>query len=223
VPYRHLPIIPDQVYHIYNRSIARQPIFLIQRDYQRLINLIHYYSFLSPPLRFSHFNRLDSNLRQSMYNTLIRQPKRVSIYAFCLMPNHFHFLVSTTYEKGISQFLSDIQNSYAKYFNTRHERSGALFQSMFKAVRIETDEQFLHVARYIHLNPFTSYVVKSFADLETWSWSSLFDYIKSDERGIIDRERLMDSFKTVEKFKKFIFDQADYQRNLDDIKHLLLE
>src|SRR3989344_551564 len=196
MPYRNSPLVVDQIYHIYNRSVARKPIYLDKRDYERALSLIHYYSFNEPPLRYSHFRRLPEDQQTFHLKYMKKQPRRVAIYAFCLMPNHFHFLLSTTLVKGITRFISDFQNSYAKYFNTRNDRSGALFQSMFRARHIETDEQFLHVARYIHLNPYTSYVVKKLTDLKDYLWNSFYDYIRGQERDIVHKDRLMGMFRS---------------------------
>lgn len=137
------------------------------------------------------------------------------------MPNHVHFLLKESSSNGISCFMRNFQNSYAKYFNTKTKRSGSLFQSMFKAVRIESDEQLLHVCRYIHLNPLTSYLIKEFDQLETYPWSSFRHYVNGDD--IIEKKMIMQSFKTIEDFKKFTANQIDYQRKLDSIKHLTLD
>lgn len=139
------------------------------------------------------------------------------------MPNHFHFLIKQEQEDGVANFLRNFQNSYAKYFNTKTERSGALFQSMFKAVRIESDEQLIHVARYIHLNPSTSYIVKGVQELEGYPWNSFAEYLSKHPPKIINKEKVLGFFKSLDEFKKFTFDQGDYQRQLESMKHLSLE
>lgn len=147
----------------------------------------------------------------------------VSILGFCLMPNHFHFLLQQKETNGIPRFISNVQNSYAKYLNTKTKRTGSLFQAMFKAVRLETDEQLLHVLRYIHLNPLTSYVIKSFADLEEYPWSSYYDYTGKHQRSFVTADQVLVSFKSKNSFRTFTFDQLEYQRKLDQINHLLLD
>ena len=138
------------------------------------------------------------------------------------MPNHFHFLLQQLVDGGISKLLSNFQNSYTRYFNTRHRRDGALFLDQFKAVRIETDEQLIHVNRYIHLNPYTSYVVKTLKDLEEYEWSSLSEYNK-ESKDFVKLDPILKFFRNVEKYRKFVFDQADYQRTLKSIEHLTFE
>lgn len=224
MPYRHTPIITGEIYHVFNRSVARQTIFLHTRDYQRGLDLLDYYRFHKPRLRFSHYNRLPLEQKQNFWNELtIQGRKQIEFFTFCLMPNHVHFLAKELGNGGIANFMRNFQNSYAKYFNVKHDRSGSLFQSMFKAVRIESEEQLLHVARYIDLNPLTSYVIKDAEALGTYRWSSFGEYLKEGKSEIVDKDFLLNFFQSVEKFKQFTLDQVDYQRKLDEIKHLTLE
>ena len=148
--------------------------------------------------------------------------KLVEILCFCLMPNHFHFLLKQLKDNGISIFISKFANSYAKYFNTKHERVGPLFQGRFKAVHIENDEQLVHVSRYIHLNPVVSSLIEE-AALKDYVWSSYPEYLKLINSQITDKELVMSFFKTEDKYKQFVLNQADYGKNLEQIKHLTLE
>lgn len=139
------------------------------------------------------------------------------------MPNHFHFEIEQKKDNGISQFFSNFTNSYTKYLNTRTERSGSLFEGTFKAVRVETDEQLIHLSRYIHLNPVTSFVVKK-EGLENYPWSSLPEYLGQDkENPICNKHKILDMFHSVEEYRKFLFDQISYAQELDEIKHLIFE
>lgn len=222
--YRRQPIIPQQIYHVFNRGIASEPIFLTTRDYSRFLETIDFYRFSSPPLRFSFFNRLSLTKRDSFLRNLKENgQKLISIYAFCLMPNHFHFLVKELVDEGIKRFISNLQNSYAKYFNTKGKRQGSLFQEMFKAVLIETDEQFIHVARYTHLNPYSSFLTRTISQLENYQWSSLSDYLGKVHFEFLDKDFLNGFYRSLEKFRSFTFDQKDYQRRLQEIKHLIFE
>lgn len=224
MPYRNTIIIPGEIYHVFNRSIARQPLFGGLRDYQRALSVIEFYSYKEPGLRFSFYNRLPLEQRNSFLLTLKkRHEKLLHIHAFCLMPNHVHFLLEGIESKGVTRFMSQFQNSYAKYLNTKSQRNGALFQSMFKAVRIETDEQFIHVARYIHLNPLTSYVIQEEGLLEGYPWSSYMDYVGKRTVDIVYTKRLTSMFPSVGALKEFTLDQVDYQRKLEEIKHLTFE
>jgi putative transposase len=222
--YRRQPIVPGQIYHIFNRSIAGEPIFLDVKDYSRFLKTTDFYRFSSPPLRFSFFDRLPIIERDNFLKNLKeRGQKLVSIYAFCLMPNHFHFLTKELVDEGIKRFVSNLQNSYAKYFNTKRKRQGSLFQEMFKAVLIETEEQFLHVARYIHLNPYSSFLVRTISQLENYQWSSFGDYLGKTHFEFLDKDFLNGFYSSSESLRSFTLDQKDYQRRLEKIKHLVCE
>lgn len=137
------------------------------------------------------------------------------------MPNHFHFLLKQLTDKGISKFMAKITNAFSHYFNTRHDRTGHLFQGNFGAVRIEDDEQFMHVSRYIHLNPVTSYLI-AIESLVSYEYSSYPDYL-SKPSGFTNTKDILSYFKNPQGYRKFVEDQADYARKLDNIKHLALE
>ena len=175
-------------------------------------------------MRFSHFKRLSADDRKSSLNSLYKKGDHiVEIYAFAFMPNHYHFLIKQIEDKGISNFLRIIQNGYAKYLNTKEKRSGSVFQQMFKVVRIEQDAQLLHVARYIHLNPLTSYVLKDEKDLEKYPWNSFADYLSANPRVFVNTKLLGKLHSSKNKFKAFTLSQLNYQRNLEKIKHLLFD
>lgn len=219
---RRVPIVAGEVYHVFNRSVGSQQIFFTDRDYQRCIEVIKFYRFENPSLRFSFYNRLPKDQREQFMSELEETGKHlVEIICFCLMPNHVHFLLKNLKDNGISKFMANLQNSYAKYLNTKTNRTGTLFQQNFKAVRVESDEQLIHVCRYIHLNPVTAYLIK-IEDLENYRWSSYPDYIQNSS-SFIQKDLVLDQFKSVESFKKFVHDQVDYQRKLGRIKHLTLE
>lgn len=224
MPYRITPFVLGEIYHIFNRSIASQPIFKNQKDYQRITDVINYYRFKKLPLRYSYYNRLPKEQKnQFSQDYLINNKPMLNIVAYCIMPNHFHFLLQPFVINAISDFMRNMQNSYSKYYNTKYERTGSLFQFMFKAVRIETDEQLIHVCRYIHLNPITAYLIE-IDKLERYPWSSFKNYLSSNEDySFVNPSIVLDQFKSRGVYKRFVFDQVDYQRELDKIKHLILE
>ena len=222
MPYRKIPLRGGEIYHVFNRSIAKQPIFLTKRDFQRSVNVINFYRFKKPKLRFSFFNRLQKGEKESFLEDLLTNgEKLLEILAYCIMPNHVHFLLQPVGDQSTSDFMRNFQHSYSKYFNTKTQRTGSLFQSMFKAIRIESDEQLLHVSRYIHLNPATSYLVKIESLLE-YPWSSFQDYLRENS-SMVTRDKILDYFRSREDYKRFVLDQANYQRELEKIKHLTLE
>lgn len=221
---RKTPLVVNEIYHVFNRSVARQPIFLSNFDYQRALDVLTFYSYFDPPLRFSHCKRLSEPQKTAFMESLRKKgEKQIELLAFCLMPNHIHFLIKEIREKGISTFMSNFQNSYAKYLNLKTQRNGALFQTAFKAVRIETDEQLIHITRYIHLNPLTSYILKDIEGLINYPWSSFPIYLGKHPLDILSKNQVLGLFSSIDQFISFTKDQVEYQRELDKIKHLALE
>jgi putative transposase len=92
---------------------------------------------------------------------------------------------------------------------------------VFKAVRIETEEQLIHLSRYIHINPAVSFVVDE-KELARYHFSSLPEYIKG-ESSLLDLKPVLNHFKTPQDYRKFVFDQIAYGKELEKVKHLLLE
>ena len=93
-----------------------------------------------------------------------------AIYAWSLLPNHFHLLLRTGREP-ISRVMRRVLTGYAGAFNRRHQRTGHLFQNRFKSVLVEEEPYFLQLVRYIHLNPLRAGVVQQVGDLDNWPWS----------------------------------------------------
>ncbi|MEK7127413.1 MAG: transposase [Patescibacteria group bacterium] len=224
MPYRKTPLISEEIYHLCNRSVAKVPVFQNKYDYLRAMELIDFYRFINTQIRFSHYNRLDFKKKSDFIYTLYSNKTLVDIYAFCLMPNHFHLLVKQNVDGGVAKFMRIFQNSYAKYLNIKTKRAGAVWQSMFKAVRIESQEQLLHVFRYINLNPVTSYIIKDFKDLINYRWCSYSDYLLNKPLNpFLDTKTINSYFKTTDKLISFLENQVNYQRTLNQIKHLMLE
>lgn len=218
---RRVILATNEIYHIYNRSIAKELIFKSLKDLKRALEVFEFYRF-HQEIRFSKFKELPKETKENYLLDLEKKKPIVEIYAFALMPNHFHFLLKQTQEKGIVQFISNFQNSFAKYFNLKNDRNGALFQNAFKGVYIEKDEQFKHVSRYIHLNPVTSYIIE-FKDLSLYPWTSFRNYVSSGGSEVVNTDFILKMFSKKNSYIKFVADQVDYQRDLAKIRDLILE
>ncbi len=213
----------EEIYHVFNRGIAAQPTFSDKRDYMRALETLFFYQNENPPVRYAKFLTLSRQQRSEILDKMAeRKHLLVEIIAYCLMPNHFHLMLKQQADNGISKFMANFSNSYTRYFNTKYKRYGPLYQGKFKAIRVETDEQLFHLSRYIHLNPYSSYVVKTIEDLENYPFSSFPEYLGKAVNNYCAKEIILDNFKK-SSYQKFVFDQADYQRGLEEIKHLTLE
>lgn len=191
----------------------RKCLFIIAyADLNRFIKTMLYYELEGPKPRFSFFNPSKTIMNGNK--------KIIDIICYCLMPNHFHFLLKQIRDGGITEFASKLSNSYTKYFNTKQKRVGPLLQGEFKAVHIETNDQLIHLSRYIHLNPLVSYMVK---DLERYLWSSYLEYIGLTNSSICSKEIILNQFKSPQEYKQFVLDQEDYAKQLEAIKHQLID
>lgn len=223
MPARYSPLVENYYYHVFNRGVNKRYIFKSKYEYHRFILLLKYYNFVDYPIKFSKFTKLSTDQRQEIWTRLNKDKGHTDILSYCSMPNHFHLLLKQNDENGISKLLSNLQNSYVRYFNIKNERIGPLFQGPFKAVRIDSEEQLLHVSRYIHLNPYSSGIVKTTDKLLKYEWSSLPEYFSQVKFPLCKKDDILSSFKTDDSYKNFVLDNADYQKELENIKHLTFD
>lgn len=213
MPYRTVPFVDLGFYHIYNRGVEKRSIFSNDRDYQRFLQTLFYYQFSDLKFRFSR--------RNSPFNKNFQShPKSVEVICYCLMPNHFHLLVRQLKEGGVHKFMQKTLNSYTKYFNTKYGRVGPLLQGAFRAIPVETDLQLMHVSRYIHLNPYASELTE---ELKDFPYSSYRDFIEAECNSLCYKQPVMDFFKDAKDYEEFVVGRADFARELEAMKHLLME
>lgn len=209
---RAIPFVNGEFYHVFNRGVAKMQIFNNFHDYNRFYKTFLYYLIQGPKPKFSIFSPETV--------TLNKDNKIVDIICYCLMPNHFHFLLKQRLEGGITEFMSKLSNSYTKYYNVRNTRIGPLLQGDFKAVHVEANNQLLHLSRYIHLNPVVNYVTK---DLDSYIWSSYDEYVNDNKNNVCSKEIILDQFNSLGAYRKFVLDQEEYARELETIKHQLID
>ncbi len=204
----------EETYHVYNRSERGLKIFDSSRECELFLDTIQYYLQQKPPIKFSTYRKNP----EKFY--FVIQPKLVTIINYVLMPTHFHFTLRQQQDAGIQKFIQRISNSFAHYFNISHDGRGGVFERNFKAVRVESDYQLIHLSRYVHLNPVTSYLVENPQD---YKYSSYRTYIGQENQAMIDSSEVLSHFTSIEQYKKFVMNQKNYQRELKKIKDLLLE
>lgn len=219
---RKVVLANDEIYHVFNRGVEKRPIFVNKRDYDRALQTLDFYRHSGISSSLSEVLNLENDKRDLFLAQLKTKGKKlVEILSFCLMPNHFHLLLKQLQEDGIKIFLSNFSNSYTKYFNIKNDRVGPLLQGIFKAVRMEDDNQLIHVCRYININPAVSLVIKE-EELIDYPYASLSEYLRKKE-GFCNKEEILSYFSSVKKFEDFIFDQIEYGKKLESIKHLIFE
>lgn len=225
MPIRKNPLVNGYVYHVFNRGIDGRKTYIDKKSWQRMELCLWYYRFSNPRYKLSKYLEFHAESQFRLIQELNEDTVKVDVLAYCLMGNHFHLLVRQAENGGISSYCGLVQNSYTRYFNTRSVRVGALFLNQFKAVRVRTDEQLMHVSRYIHLNPFTAGVVRNFDELTRYTWSSLGVYLglRPDVRMWIAKQEVLGMFADVGDYKLFLKERADYQRELAILGKLIMD
>ena len=221
--HRKEPLAKGEIYHIYNRSIAKFKIFDHENEYHRMVDTLTYYLPSRVPVSFSRHSELKGSglLENSRQTKTLHPPPSalVTLIAFCLMPTHFHILLRQDMDDGISIYIARVLNSYTKFFNRLHHRKGPLWEGRFENRHVTNDEYFLHLSRYIHLNPVTARLVDK---AEDWPASSYREYISASPEPPQCTFRPFINLSP-EMYKAFTEDRRDYQRQLATIKHLLID
>lgn len=210
-----------EIYHIFNRTINNEGAFVGNREFNRLMDLVNFYRY-SQEMKLSRFNVLNSPDKDKYLLTLKSIVPLTEIYSFSFMPNHYRFLLRQLTDGGIKGFVSNFQNGFAKYYNLKNNRDGGLFKSTFRSKRIVTEEVAIHISRYIHLNPVTSYLI-GINKIGEYVRTSFPYYLKSQSNHFINTEFITKLAGSSKKYEKFVYDQANYQRTLHKIKDQLLE
>jgi len=199
----------DEYYHVYNRGTDKRTIFLDPHDYKRLIELLFLCNSTAPVNVRDIYRDYDSVFSYD------RSEQLVAIGAYCLMPNHFHILLTPVVEGGVTKFMNKLGTSYSMYFNRKYQRTGALFQGRFKGQHASEDNYLKYLYAYIHLNPVKlvnsdwkengiSNPEKVFDYLRTYSYSSMFDYLGMPRResAVLNTTKFPDYFKTASQHQK---------------------
>ena len=147
---RNITFAPSEFYHLYNRGVDKRIIFANTSCYKRFTTLL-YLANGTEAVRLNNQDKINRSLND--FDDGSRGESLVDIIAYCLMPNHFHILVREKSDSGISKFMHKLSTGYTMYFNKRYDRSGALFQSKFKATHANRDNYLKYLLAYIHLNP----------------------------------------------------------------------
>ena len=199
----------DGIYHLYNRGTDKRSIFSSKSDHERFLALL----YLCNNTEVVHISNHRGRTLMD-WLALPRAETLVDIGAYCLMPNHFHLLVREKGEGDISHFMQKLMTGYTMYFNTRHERSGALMQGKFKSSYVDTDRYLKYLFSYIHLNPVKlidpkwketgiANRMKAQTHLENFRYSSYPDYCGANrpEGVIINKQAMLEYVELPTDFK----------------------
>jgi putative transposase len=224
---RKIEFVTSEFYHIYNRGVEGRDIFLDEQDYKRFVTSMREFNQIEPiGSLYENSQAIKHNLR-GVPDAKGTDNQLIHIIAYCLNPNHLHFILEQIADDGISKFMGKLCGGYAWYFNNRYRRKGVLFQGRFKAKHIDTNEYLLHVSAYVNLNN----RVHQLGVPDAKSFSSWDEYLKEDDKNITricERDIVLSQFRDKNDYELFaesslgsMLDHKEQQR--DDLKALLLE
>ncbi len=201
-----VPLISEEIYHVYNRGTDKRKIFSNNKDYERFLALL----YLSNGTSAVHISNHQGSTLMDLLG-LEKGNRLVDIGAYCLMPNHFHLLLRQRSENGISKFMQKLTTGYTMYFNTRYERNGTLFQGKFKSSHVAEDRYLKYLISYIHLNP---------KNYNVHQYSSYLDFMdqKRPECKILNKECLPLYFTSPGDFAAELKDWASYRNEFIKVR-----
>ncbi len=173
-------------YHIYNRGVGRNLIFFNADNYEHCLRLVKRY--------------------QHKYG--------VAVIAYCLMPNHYHFLLRQESDEPLSKFINVLFNAYVQAVNRQQRRKGTLFEGRFRHVHIDREEYLIHLCRYIHMNPVKAALVTR---PEEWLYSNYLEWIDRRAGTLIDNAFVRARFQTAEAYQQFVVDYRADMRSREKI------
>ncbi len=192
---RKLSFIEGEYYHIYNRGVDKRDIFIDTNDVKRFVESMR------------EFNKTEAvvslaNLRKSKIESkaLSGEPL-VSIVAYCLNPNHFHFILKQSVEGGISKFMQKLQGGYTYYFNVKNSRTGSLFQGTFKSHLVTNEDYFRKIIVYVNNNYQIHNITKDKINLV---FASDYEY-KNNNFNLVSRKEskeILEIFNGIKGFEK---------------------
>lgn len=184
MPQKRPEYLPGHYYHFYNRGAHKVSIFREPDNYLFVLQKMRKY--------VAEF--------------------KLTMIAYCLMPNHYHFLTRQDAKHAAGLLPQRVFNSYSKAYNKRYGHSGTLFEDNYKVKPIQTSSYLLHLCRYIHGNPVKDGLVDNPAD---WPYSNYLDWIGERNGALIDRDFIQSQFGNAQEYKKFLF-QYLQSRDLPD-------
>ena len=177
------------VYHILFRGVNQQNIFEEEADFEKL--------------------------KATIVN--VKQEMGFEIYAYCFMSNHVHIVLKEKNVGDISLIMKRILTKYARWYNIKYGRSGALIANRYKSVPVEVDEYFLQLIRYVHQNPIKASIVD---ELGAYPYSSYVEYVNDADLTdtaflfeMISKNEFIDYHKAVDNFE---FKVTDSKKKTDE-------
>jgi len=227
-----------EYYHIYNRGVDKRIIFLDDEDFWKFFDCLRdlnnetYYEERLDALGLSvHSCKERTSFQFRELGSFIHgQEKLVDVISYSLNPNHFHLIVKQLKDKGVSNFMHRVGTSYTNYFNKKYERSGVLFQGVFKKIHIDNEKYLLWLLGYINGN----IEIHGLSKTEDYNWSSYRAIYKACKEGtslhplsnlsvLSGLDIVLSQFFNVDEFEEFVKMVISESRTNKSMKNYLLE
>ncbi len=180
---------PGSFYHIYNRGVHRESIFREEENYLFVL-------------------RLMKQVSRAAHLTLI---------AYCLLPNHYHYLIRQDGDEPAGLMPQRVFNSYSKAYNKRYNHTGTLFEGPYKVELIGRRAHLLHLCRYIHGNPVKHGLARS---VDEWAFSNYLEWVGERNGSIVDREFVRDCFGSADQYRQYVLDYLISRQHPEDVAGL---
>lgn len=218
------PYVENGYYHIYNRGVEKRIIFQDEQDYATFLSYIKTYlsetndqellaRLADPTLSRTEKQKITNQLRMNnFYN-------EITLIAYCLMPNHFHFFIKQKKSSSLDTFMNSLITRYVMYFNRKYKRVGSLFQGVYKGVLVDSEPYYLYLSAYIHRNPLN---LPAQGDPLIKQPSSYPDYLGLRKTSWVDPSEILSFFSKTNpllSYENFVKQTTDFNH----IHHLVLE
>ena len=195
MPYARKDLLTWQAgmyYHIYNRGVSKSSLFREPGNYHFVIAKLQKYAEIN----------------------------QTAVIAYCLMRNHYHFLLRQDGEIPAGNVVRSIFNSYSKAYNLKYTHSGTLFERRFQAKSVQIHTHLLHLCRYIHANPVKDGFVANPAD---WPWSNYLEWIGTRDGSLVDHVFIQEQFGSGIQYEQFVFEYLKSRKLPDDVNSFINE
>ncbi len=207
-------------YHIYNRGVDKRTVFCDDKDYERFLLGLNVFNQVESVGNLRDYMRFQTSDVRSSGHRMSERKQLVEIIVYCLLPNHFHFILKQIEKDGVSKFMQKLSNGYTKYFNTKYHRSGVLFQGKYKVKHIDSDEYLLWLSAYINANA----EIHKIKPANKHCWSSYSNYVfgKSDLVPVNTRI-VMSNFSSGENYQNYLDKIIPVWQERKEIKEYIIE
>ena len=197
-----------ELYHIYNRGVDKRDIFLDATEYRRFLQSMTEFNVIEPIGSIYEKSIADKDKtglgRRASNGVKKKKSCLVNFIAYCLNPNHYHFILEQKVDNGIEKFMHRLGTGYSKYFNNKYQRSGALFQNRFQSIHVDSNEYLLHLSVYVNLNDRLHPEFGRTASKRAWSsWNEYCRPPHRNDLSFCKRTIILDQFKNQKEYIDF--------------------